>query len=233
METNNLPFKKVAFTTIHVMPSILLQKLSKTSKVKDHLKALVKRIDLWINGNIDELLFEGETTQSRLHHIITPKSIGELSKKFALLMEKGRVNSALKLLASNISKGILPLDDNTLILLKQKHPVSSELNKEVLLRGEKPSEHPVVFEDADENMVKEAALKTKGGSGLSGLDADEWRKILTSKSYGTFNADLRRVFANIIKKIWIEKLPVDTAKDETPLEAFLACRLISLDKNPG
>ena len=49
-------------------------------------------------------------------------------------------------------------------------------------------------------MVKQAALKTKGGSGPSGLDADGWRKILVSKSYGTINADLRRVFANVIKK---------------------------------
>ena len=101
-----------------------------------------------------------------------------------------------------------------------------------MLRGQKPSVHPVVFEDIDENMVKEAALKTKGSSGPSGLDVDGWRKILVSKSYGTINADLRRTFANVIKKICSEKLPVDTTK-ETPLEAFLACRRISLDKNPG
>ena len=82
-------------------------------------------------------------------------------------------------------------------------------------------------------MVKEAALKTKDGSGPSGLDADGWTKILVSKSYGTINAALRRAFANVIKKICTEKLPVDTTKDETPLEAFLACRLIPLDKNPG
>ena len=82
-------------------------------------------------------------------------------------------------------------------------------------------------------MVKEVALKTKGGCGPSGLDADGWRKILVSKSYGTINIDLRRAFVNVIKKICTEKLPVDTTKDETPLEAFLACRLIPLDKNPG
>ena len=107
-------------------------------------------------------------------------------------MKKGNVNGALKLLTSNISNGILPLDDKTLSFLKQKHPASSELNEEVLLRGEKPSAHPVVFEDIDENMVKEAALKTKGGSGPSGLDACGWRKILVSKNYGTINADVRR-----------------------------------------
>ena len=96
-----------------------------------------------INGNIDELLFEGETIQSRLHHINTPKSIGELSKKFALLMEKGNVNGALKLLTSNISNGILPLDDKTLTLLKEQHPASSELNEQVLLRREN---HPYILQ---------------------------------------------------------------------------------------
>ena len=75
--TNNSPFKDIAFMAIHVMHSLLLQKPSKTSKAKDHLKALEGRINLWINGNIDELLLQGETIQSRLHDFNTPKSIGE------------------------------------------------------------------------------------------------------------------------------------------------------------
>ena len=58
-------------------------------------------------------------------------------------------------------------------------------------------------------------------------------KILVSKSYGTINTDLRQAFANVIRKICTEKLPVNTTKDETPLEAFLVCRFIPLDKNPG
>ena len=81
-------------------------------------------------------------------------------------MEKGNLNEALKLLASNISNGILPLDHKNLSLPNQKHPASSELNEEVLLTGEKSSVHPAVFEDIDESMVKEAALKTKVGSGV-------------------------------------------------------------------
>ena len=54
-----------------------------------------------------------------------------------------------------------------------------------------------------------------------------------SKSYKTNNADLKRAFANVIKKICTEKLPVDTSKYETSLEVFLACGLIPLDKNLG
>ena len=82
-------------------------------------------------------------------------------------------------------------------------------------------------------MVKVAALKTKGGSGPSKLDADRWRKIFVSKSYGIINVDLRRAFASVIKKICFEKLSVDTTKDETPLQAFLACGLIPFDKKLG
>ena len=36
-----------------------------------------------------------------------------------------------------------------------------------------------------------------------------------------------------LKIICTKKLPVATTKDETPLEAFFACRLIPFDKNPG
>ena len=80
-------------------------------------------------------------------------------------------------------------------------------------------------------MEKEAALKIKGGSGLSGLYADGQRKVLVSKGYGTINADLRKEFVNVIKEICTEKLPVDTTKNETPLEVFLASRFIPLYKN--
>ena len=69
-------------------------------------------------------------------------------------------------------------------------------------------------------MAKDAPLKTKCVSSPSGLDGDGRRKILVSKSQGTLNADLRRAFGNVIKRICTEKLPVDTTKDQTPLKAF-------------
>ena len=53
------------------------------------------------------------------------------------------------------------------------------------------------------------------------------------KSYGAIITSLRRVFANVIKKIYTKKLPVERTKDETQLEAFLTCRLIPLCKNSG
>jgi hypothetical protein len=63
------------------------------------------------------------------------------------------------------------------------------------------------------------------------MDADGWRKILTSNHYGPTGADLRKAFAEVIKKMCTEK--EEPNNDNTSLEAFLACRLIPLNKNPG
>lgn len=98
------------------------------------------------------------------------------------------MNSALKSMKNIVSNDVLPLDDLSL----------SELNKSLLLRGEKPSVRLAVFEDIDQIMVKDAAFKTKVVMVLNEL-----------RNYGTINVDLRKAFANVIKKISTEKLPAE------------------------
>ena len=49
-------------------------------------------------------------------------TIAKISMKFTILMSKGNVNGALKLLTNNMSNGILPLTDAKLQLLKQTYP---------------------------------------------------------------------------------------------------------------
>ena len=60
------PLKSISLKAVHVMPALLLQKPIKSSKAKDHLQALERRIKLWNEGNIERLLYEGMTTQQRL-----------------------------------------------------------------------------------------------------------------------------------------------------------------------
>lgn len=57
--------------------------------------------------------------------------------------------------------------------------------------------------------------------------------VLVTNSYGTSNIDLRWEFANVINKMCTYKLAVKKEKAKTSLEAFLAWRLIPLNKNPG
>ena len=145
-----------------VMPSILLQKPSKNSKSKDHVVALERRLLLWENGEIVDLLKEAQTIQDSLPSLNKPKNIGEISKRFSKLMEKGNVNGAMKILTNNMQKGILPLDDKTLKLLHQKHPSPMKASEEVLLPDKPEVIHPIKFENIDGETVRKAALKTKG-----------------------------------------------------------------------
>ena len=62
------------------MPNLLLEKPSRSSKSKDHLETLKRRLDLWKEGELAELLREGETMQK--------KKIAELSRKIKNYMKK-------------------------------------------------------------------------------------------------------------------------------------------------
>ena len=60
-----------------------------------------------------------------------------------------------------------------------------------------------------------------------GMDAAGWRRLFTSNCFKQSSTDLCTAFAAVIRKLC-------TISDQThTLEAFLACRLIPLDKKPG
>ena len=130
----------------------------------------------------------------------------KISLKFKNMMSKGNVKGALKLLTENISNGILPLNDRTLKMLKQKHAEANEPLQEVLMQEPTRPVHPIVYEDMDEPLILKAAMLTKGGSGPSGLDADGWRKILTSRSFGTASSDLHKTFPLFVKRLCLEEI---------------------------
>ena len=142
-------------------------------------------------------------------------------------MQRGDVNGAIKIVTNNMRGGILPLNDETIGLLREKHPAARDANENNKLEGPYERVNPIVFEAIDESLVMKTALETKGGSGPSGLDSDGWKRILTSRVYGDCGKDLRIAMANATKSLCTESVI-----DES-LEAFLACRLVPLDKQPG
>ena len=76
------PLKDIAFKAIMIMPNLLLQKPSKNSKAKDHLKALERRLESWISGDLLELLKEAETIQKSLRSKKTSTNMAKISKRF-------------------------------------------------------------------------------------------------------------------------------------------------------
>ena len=110
--------------------------------------------------------------------------------------------------------------------MKEKHPESKNASIDILLTDISQRVHPIKFAGINEEMVRKAAIKTKG-SGPSAMDADGWRRVLCSNNFGDTNVDLRKAIANFIKKNYTEEIST------TSIETFIACRLIPLDKNPG
>ena len=167
-----------------IMPNLLFQKPSKNSKVKDHLTTLERRMQSWLKEDLMELLYEGKTIQKNLTQQLTKGDIGKISKKFAALMRKGNVNAPINLLTENMRNGILPPNNETLNLLRLKHPDPKGAHESVMLSDVPERLHPVKFEVIDAEMIRKAAMKASGGTGPSGLDADGWKRILLSKNFG-------------------------------------------------
>ena len=140
-------------------------------------------------------------------------------------MQKSNVNGVLRLLTNNISNGILPLSNEILQIVSQKHPEAQQAKKKQI--------HNILYEDIDENLVKKVAVKTKGGCGPSGLDADNWRRILVSNRFDSSPLNLRTSIANFVKRLCNTNIHLSNLHTSNSLEAFTASRLIPLNKNPG
>ena len=57
------------------------------------------------------------------------------------------------------------------------------------------------------------------------MDANWWRRILGSTSFGADYHNLLKAFANLVKKVYIDLIETQN------IEAFLSCRLIPPDSN--
>ena len=226
--TSDSPLKQIPIKANMIMPSLLLQKPNKNSKAKDHAAALERRLKFWNEGNLDELYHEANTIQQNLKFVLTKETVANLSKRFGKLMENGNINSALKLVTNNMTGGILPLNDEITNKLTEKHPDPVRPKEEALLQGPIEKIHPIAFEEIDASLICRVSIKTKGGAGPSGMDADGWRRILVSKTFGECTEDLQKAIANMTRKICSSN-----CNDDGSLDAFLACRLVPLDKNPG
>ena len=125
---------------------------------------------------------------------------------------------------------ILSLSNKTLEYLKQKRPDPKKSLPETLRQDPFRLIHPVAYDNISEYLILIiwTAILTKAGCEPSGLDANGWRRILTSRKFGNSSSNRRKAFANFMKKP-CSKEPQFTHS----LEAFTANRLVPPDKNPG
>ena len=120
-------------------------------------------------------------------------------------------------------------------LLQRKHPEPADICPGAVVNDIPDETHPVIFSTIDGKAIRKAAIKTKGSAGPSGLDADGWRHLLLSKNFRDDNEQLRNALALATRKLATQKEAIRIEKNHptSNLEAYLACRLVPLDKSPG
>ena len=228
------PLGSIAMKAATVQQQLLLQKPSRSSKSKDHIRHLQRRLDLWIKGDLDTLLHEGQSIQSRLKFKSDARNIESTARSFGKLMKEGKVQAARNLLTRPNTGGILGLNDMVMHgddqmtvrdILTKKHPPSATPPVDALLPENASPPHEIIFDNLDANLIHRAALRTKGAAGLSGLDAFAWRRLCTS--YKSASVNLCKAMAAAGRSICTSSV------DPSSMSAFVACRLIPLDKCPG
>ena len=104
--------------------------------------------------------------------------------------------------------------------------VGHEAPNEILLEEGFQDVHPVIYDRIDSDMVRETMKKTRCSTGPSVLDAEGWRRILVSRNFNKSGEHLRKTIADLTKRLYQYKIGKQ-------LDAFLAYKLIPLDKQSG
>ena len=102
----------IALKACTVMSILLLQRPFSSSKQKDHSACLVRRMPIWKEGDIRNLLVEGRSLQSRLPKFspTTSDNSNNLARTFSKLMFQGKTNAALRLLSQQGKGGLLRVE---------------------------------------------------------------------------------------------------------------------------
>ena len=233
--------ESVAMKAAMVMPALLLQKPHPRSKAKDHTLHLERRLRQWSEGDLEGLMKEGYTIQHQFsrQNQNRSRSAQQTAREFAKLMMEGRVRAALRLIAEDSNGGPLQLDSqigtdglNTTPVtvrenLLKKHPPKKSPKQSSIITPDAPivEPHPVLFDKIDGPLIRSTVLRMDGAAGPSGLDAAAWKRMCTS--FKSASSDLCEALASIARRI------CSCFVDPKGLSAFVACRLIALDKCPG
>ena len=221
-----------------LFPSLIFQRPHKRSKSQDHIECLERRLALWgTSTGVRQLLDEGKSVQrhlSRSHH---NRKEGNRTSRFTDFICKGKVKDALRCLSGDGRSGVHSLSyiimegsdegKSVLDVLKDKHPAGQSPSVDTLLPiTTTPNDSSTcIFLTLDDKAIRQAALRTQGSVGPSGVDAIAWKRWCTS--HGRASVGLCKALAAVARRICMAFV------DPSVLMAFNACRLIPLDKNPG
>ena len=116
-------------------------------------------------------------------------------------------------------------DRTVLDELKDKHPDKAQISLEAIPEDEGREFHPVMFDSIDGQAIQQAALKTSGAAGPSGLNARAWKRMCTAFKH--HSSCLCNSLALVAKKLSTRYV------NPWGITTFTSIRLIAIDKQPG
>jgi hypothetical protein len=184
---------------------LILQKENKVRKSADIRRCVIRRIKLWEEDKLEELIQEAELCERKLG-----KSMGEnmsddtADKVFNTLILQGKIREATRFITQRGEKtAILKPDDDdgkgnkVIDVLKSKHPAQAEANPEAFLECDKlPS---LLDVDITASHVEKIAKVLSGSAGISGLDSQQWHSMLLK--FGKISEHLRESIAALTRRL--------------------------------
>ena len=108
-----------------------------------------------------------------------------------------------------------------------KHPEAQQAKLGSVLFGPVEGVLAILYQQINGVMVREAALRTKGSCGPSGMDANGFKRMLAYESFKKSSMNLCDSLATLERRLSAEFV------DPLTIELILASRLIPLDKGNG
>ena len=214
---------------------LTLQQPLRAMDRQTHVDCLRRRLALLDAGDINSLLIEARTVQQLKNGgpkgKPATKQTSDEGRKFSSLVYSRKTGAAVRMLCEDQMNGHHQLgntvNNHTVYdILKEKHPSAELLDPSAAIPGPcPPPPHSILFTALDRKAIRKAALKTTGAAGPTGMFAGNWRRVCTS--FGSSSDDLCDALASCARRI------ASSTIDPAALEAYVACRLIPLDKQPG
>jgi hypothetical protein len=125
------PMESITLKAAGILAPLLLQQPTGKPSYRDNANHLTRRLQLWEEGKILELLEEGSTIQSQL--VTSGKALDDssLSKRFATMVFNNNFKGALSLITDKGKGGILSLNETTKKEMLSKHPKSEHANQKL------------------------------------------------------------------------------------------------------
>ena len=214
---------------IFIFCACILQKDSLINSNSDIRHLLQRRLDMWRDGQFDNLIDEAVRCNKRFLKSKKEKMNLETNHRlFNRFMLNGKIRQATRMVTERSNGGIL--NTNSIIngktvfeLLQEKHPQQITPNDNDF---DCPTELPSMINvDITASHIEIVSRRISGGAGPSGTNAEQWKAMLLR--YGSHSLKLRNSIALLTRKISNEIVEWDT------IRALVAKRGIALDKCPG